>query len=91
MPNTKLEKEPERRRFSLINTTLTITFTISLIGMVFWVSSLDARVATIQTLQELLLEANAKQDKCYTNLTKEMQDVKKHLGVIYNAIMSIND
>lgn len=77
-----------RRKFPIVNVILSVSFTVVLISITFWVSSIDVRVHSNATVQKSVLDSNLKFSRECVDIKKDMLFIRDQLTVIQTALIT---
>ena len=80
-----------RRKFPIVNTVLSVGFTITLISIVFWVSSIEARVQGNSAIQKSVLDSNIKFSQECKSIKNDVKFIRDQLTIIQTVLISTNE
>lgn len=75
-------KNPDRRKFPVINAISSVAFIMALVGLTFWVSTLSSRLNTVVVMQTNVLKSNVEFGQQCEGIKNELSRINKHLNRI---------
>lgn len=77
-----------RRKTSYIGIALNVAYIVTLMSLTFWLSAVNAKIQNVTTLQENVLQSNAKFGHECKDIKQELNGISEQLEHIYPLLIA---